>query len=389
VDRDFTKMPDIEVLAPGKVILHGEHAVVYGKKAVAVSINLCSSLIIKDGLESLVELQFPDIGLDVKIGLDDLDNLRKQIFGKESQEDYVSNLSKGIQLLRDNMETLASFAQGKVPEDPSDAIKYANQVRVTQCFASLCVLLFETQPALVLTATSELPLGAGLGSSASFSVALSCGLLHRAGRVEKELSESDLKDIYDLSFFCETIFHGSPSGIDNFIATYGGAVVFQRKEGSQNIEEMAKRIKSPDIRVVLVDSKVPRSTQAMVQKAKDLKDSNPDAWNEIMNGIGELTETAISEITEDHGVRSELLRKNQALLKSLGMSHEKLDQILKIADDLGFSGKLTGAGGGGCVFIHVPEKVNDLEISKLKEKLHELDFGIWDTALGGVGVRIL
>lgn len=87
--------------------------------------------------------------------------------------------------------------------------------------------LLSSMTGLRITLTSQLPIGGGLGSSASFAVAVSSALLVLYGVIssdQDEWSDSHYKLISDWSYQAETIIHGTPSGIDNSVATYGMSV---------------------------------------------------------------------------------------------------------------------------------------------------------------------
>jgi mevalonate kinase len=207
------------------------------------------------------------------------------------------------------------------------------------------------------------------------------------GEVSKEFTSEDLDKINRWAFFSEKFVHGSPSGIDNHVTTYGGAVVFQRGEGGK--EETAETIPCPEIRALLVDTKVPRSTSAIIQKTNQLRQESPEVWHEIIDGIGTLVEGAVEEIRKNF-VQAKLIRENHKLLQKLGVSHPSLDKIIDLAQQFGFAGKLTGAGGGGCAYIYIPDRnAQEIEdsLSGLKNSLTEAGFLFWDTKLGSQGVR--
>ncbi|KAJ3260124.1 hypothetical protein HK103_001200 [Boothiomyces macroporosus] len=106
---------------------------------------------------------------------------------------------------------------------------------------------------------SEIPVGAGLGSSASFCVCIAASLLILKEDISLEFNELDLKKINDLAFEGERVLHGSPSGVDNTLATYGGAKIYQK---NQPLEDL-KGFKELDI--LLTDTKVEKNTKRQVE----------------------------------------------------------------------------------------------------------------------------
>ena len=100
---------------------------------------------------------------------------------------------------------------------------------------------------------SEIPIGAGLGSSAALSVSLAAGLLKA-----KTGQNADLGQINELSLLSEKILHGNPSGIDNTTSVYGGMISFRGGQLSQY----------PRLNIILVDSKISRSTKVLVKNVK-------------------------------------------------------------------------------------------------------------------------
>lgn len=141
-----------------------------------------------------------------------------------------------------------------------------------------------------------LPLGAGLGSSAAYSVALSGAswqLYHKL-RIELELSsdlniesQDTLKIINDWAFVGEILIHGTPSGLDNTTSCYGGMLKFNKKE-SGNIFEQIPYV--PSLNTLLINTKVPRSTKVLVAGVRGLYDSFHDIISPIFTSINNITE---------------------------------------------------------------------------------------------------
>jgi mevalonate kinase len=136
-----------------------------------------------------------------------------------------------------------------------------------------------------------LPIGAGLGSSAAFSVACAAACLqlhHKLLAVSFDYSTSDnLQWINRWAFLAEVLIHGTPSGLDNTTSTYGGIVKFIKMENNQN--QIDNLVDVPKLQILLTNTKVPRSTKELVASVKNLYQSYPAVIQPIFQSIQEIT----------------------------------------------------------------------------------------------------
>ncbi|KFM60891.1 Mevalonate kinase, partial [Stegodyphus mimosarum] len=213
-----------------------------------------------------------------------------------------------------------------------------------------------------------------MGSSASFSVCLATALLISCGRITPRLLPEDKELINKWAFQAEKIFHGKPSGIDNSICTYGGALLFENGLVADILPEMQ------NINVLLVNTRVSRNTKALVAAVRQKKEVFPsiiDPVFESINAISKqcwnLLKNTISPVSEEEmAVLENLINMNHHLLNSLGAGHPKLNQIHNIAESYHCASKLTGAGGGGSAIILLPIKNTEEKssiIDSLKKEL--------------------
>lgn len=173
--------------------------------------------------------------------------------------------------------------------------------------------------------------------------------------------------------------HGNPSGIDNSVATFGGAVMFKKGDPLTHLT-------CAGIRVLLVNTEVPRSTKALVAKCAEVKAQSPDKHEKIMQEINSIVEAVIKQLNESGTTSPQHISRNQELLAELNVSHPKIDLIVDIARQNNFSAKLTGAGGGGCVFVMIPPGTDNALVDKLKTSLAANQLPqFWDITLGGTG----
>jgi mevalonate kinase len=136
-----------------------------------------------------------------------------------------------------------------------------------------------------------LPIGAGLGSSAAFSVASSAACLqlyHKFLSLPFDtVSNKNLQWINTWAFLAEVLIHGTPSGLDNTTSTYGGMLKFIKGENNQNHYE--NLLKIPKLQILLTNTKVPRSTKELVSSVRRLYESFPTVISPIFKSIEEIT----------------------------------------------------------------------------------------------------
>lgn len=221
---------------------------------------------------------------------------------------------------------------------------------------------------------SDIPIGVGLGSSAAIAVATAAAL---DSLFELHLG---LDSISQLAYEGEKVTHGTPSGIDNAISTYGGAILFKKRK--------INRIEIPfEIPLLIINSGISRTTKTQVSHVKHQFQLHPTIFKHVFNAIDEIS------LKVDHVLRTkkidvlgELMDYNQHLLQTLGVSTKELNSLIDLAKSNGALGaKLTGAGGGGCIIaLFDAESTKKQCINQLQ--LRNIEF--FDTKISQFGVQI-
>ena len=201
---------------------------------------------------------------------------------------------------------------------------------------------------------SELPHSAGMGWSASYCVALARAAAKAAGR---ELSNREAAEI---AFEGEKVFHGNPSGIDNTMAAFGGAMLFKKK-----CQPKPLAIKNR-LHFVIANSGKKKPTKDLVEKVLRIKEKRPAEFRRMMAAEERIVDGAIKALAKgDERKLGRLMNKNNALLEKLGLSTRNIEEIRETALENGALGaKITGAGGGGCVLILAPDSQRAKKIAK-------------------------
>jgi len=280
--------------APGKVILFGEHAVVYGRPAIAVPVTQVGAQVtVERGMRGVV-IQAKDLGLSHTVG-SPVDETLKPV----------------VSLIENTLEYLEV-----------------------------------SPPPLLITITSTIPIACGLGSGAAVSTALVRGLSDYFGR---ELSP---EEVSALVYEAEKFHHGTPSGIDNTVISYGRPIYFVRGQPPQILE-----VGKPFL-LAIGDSGVKSPTKVVVEEVHQRWQREPSRYEDLFDKIGSIAERAKEEMERGNleGLGA-LMDENQALLQSLGVSSPQLDGLVKAAKEVGALGaKLSGAGQGGCVIAMIEER---------------------------------
>lgn len=293
------------------------------------------------------------------------------------------------------LAALEKTAECANPEAPKDRLK---GVMAFILLLLLSGLHKSGTSSLRFTVWSDIPVGAGLGSSAAYCASV-CGALTRAAKVvpcgggkQEGFCEpycDTCKEKLNLwTYEGERVLHGNPSGIDNSIAIYGGALSFVRgKEQGKGITH----IRMPVVPMVLTDTGVPRSTQKLVAGVGERKKEFPEVMGHVLNAMGEVSKKCM-DLFENEKDQSALIAAlnalidiNQGLLECCGVSHESIRSVKRVAQELGYHTKLTGAGGGGCTFTLVKNEENK---SKLEQAIAKLGMRYFEVNIGGEGLSI-
>ena len=288
--------------APAKVILFGEHAVVYGQPAIAMPVTRVNAtariLPLIDAPQGQIQVQAPDIQLDKKL--------------TDLPEDHP--LAAAIRL------TLTAIAPVHLP--------------------SLSVQI-----------SSTIPVAAGMGSSAATSVAIIHALSNFFG------AHLSSEQISDLAFEVEKLHHGTPSGIDNNVIAHQQPVYFVK---DQPIEFL--KINNPT-HWIIADTGEKTPTRKAVAGVRERCQADPATYTPILSAIGEITRQAREPLASgDLALLGPLLNENQDQLRMLGVSCGSLDALIAAALQAGaFGAKLSGGGlGGNIIALANPENAQSI-----------------------------
>lgn len=281
-------MPAVTKSAPGKIILFGEHAVVYGRPAIAVPVNQVKARVIvmanPESDPGVVWVLAPDI--EINLLLNDL-----------SREHPLS-------------------------------------IAVDQVLKSFGI---KRLPACTIKITSTIPIAGGLGSGAAITVALIRALSAFLGQ-----SISD-EQVCESTFEVEKYFHGSPSGIDNTVITYERPVYYQKGEPIEFIEI------PKSLWFVIGDTGISSPTSMTVSDVRKAWNSKTAYYENVFDQIGEITVQAKNKVKSGYFTDlGSLMEANHICLQRIGVSSKELDILVTAAIEAGAIGaKMSGGGRGG------------------------------------------
>lgn len=287
--------------APGKAILFGEHAVVYGRPAIAVPIHAVQARATlgaaPEGEPGQIWVEAPEVGF-----------------------------SGWTRLAR------PGSAAGEADPSPVEGLLLAVRLALDHFGASAA------EP-LRLQVSSEIPLAAGMGSSAALSVAV---LRAVAGYLGQPLPADAASD---LAFQAELHYHGTPSGIDNAVVAHGTPIYFRKQHAP------APLAVGRPFTLVLADSGRPSATRSMVAGVRRRWEAERRQFEGLFDEIGSLAVRARAAIEAGRVVElGPLMNENQRVLQEIGVSAGSLEALIASALLAGATGaKLSGAGGGGLV----------------------------------------
>lgn len=287
-----------EATAPGKVILFGEHAVVYGRPALAAPVvHLRARATIEETGAADVSLIAPDLG----------------------RQAHLSQVN---------------------PNNPLAAI-----VRVVEraCNCSL-------SNGYSLSVTSAIPIASGLGSGAAISVAVIRALAQYMGIGDSMSRE----EISRLAYEVERLHHGTPSGVDNTVIAYEQPVYFVRRDPNPIIEPFT--VARP-LRLVIGDTGIRSGTKDVVGDVRHRWSADFRRYERLFDACGRLAEMGREALAAGElALLGALMNENHECLVEMTVSSPALDRLVEAARSAGASGaKLSGAGRGGNMIALVTE----------------------------------
>lgn len=294
-----------ERTAPGKVILFGEHAVVYGKPALAMPVH-----------STRARAEVVDLPED-SVGWVRIEAPGTQASAWLHEIDGADPLAAGIRLI---LKDLAG----------------------------------EPRAALSITIHSDIPVGAGMGSSAAVSVAVVRAL---AAHLELDLPP---ERVSALAFEVEKLQHGTPSGIDNTVVTYERPLYFIVGQPIQFVQ-----VGRP-FTLMIGDSGDRLPTRESVAAVRELRAADPESVDRVFAEIAAISDQGRRLIESGNlGQLGPLMDRNQTLLKAIQVSSHGLEGLIRAAKRAGALGaKLSGAGRGGIMIALVePESAEPVALA--------------------------
>ncbi|MDC1103004.1 mevalonate kinase [Nitrosopumilus sp.] len=293
--------------APGKVILFGEHFVVYGVKAILCSINK-----------------------------------RVTVTAEKTSERKISINSK----------------IGKLELEPDKPISEINSP--LKPFYYLANKSIENKDSGIrIQIDSEIPLGAGLGSSSACCVAGAAAIFKLFGNISRE-------EVLKLAIEAERTIFENTSGADCTVCTYGGIMEYDKNKGFKKIEY------EPNFQLVIINSNIEHSTQSMVSKVKEFENKNTEEFSRLSDLESKLVEDVLKLVKENKIQEiGQKMNQNQKYLENIGISNKELTKMIRIGQESSFGAKITGSGGGGCIFALTNESNLQNILKKFKDNNYE------------------
>lgn len=322
-------MERIEVSAPGKLMLFGEHAVVYGRPCIVTAVDQRIKTSVRKISNKILRINAPEV---------DIDNY-EVILNKLGRVDVPKGV-RFIEFAVRNFSQKYNLSSGVEIETKSD-------------FSSKF----------------------GFGSSSAVTTSTIMGL--------SELFNQKLtkKEIFNLSYKTVLDVQGVGSGFDLAAAIWGGTLYFIA--GGKEIEEIDVPKKLP---LVIGYTGVKADTTTLVKQVIHLREKDPALVNSVFNAIGAVVGQSRTALEKgDFKLLGKLADINHSLLVSLGVSSQELENLILAARKKGVYGaKLSGAGGGDCMISFVPYN-NKKEV---ESSINKAGGEVLNVKTGAQGVRI-
>jgi mevalonate kinase len=295
--------------APAKVILFGEHFVVYGNPAILASINRRITVDARtiEGNKAVIR---SDIGVS-----------------GEYRPSAFTVIKGGI--------------EAKATLDPLySAVRQVLSAR-------------NKKTGIEISVSSAVPPGIGLGSSAAACVATVAAVNSLFQR------KPSRQKICEMAIESERLIHRNSSGADCYVSTFGGLIHYSRAKGFRAIKSRGP------LALVIASTGVRHTTGDLVAGVKKFRDRNESLFQSLASQAADICAQAQRAMTSGRRDRlGTLMNENQAILRQIGVSHYKVDDLIDICVKAGALGaKITGAGGGGAVIALAASKQDGAKIA--------------------------
>jgi mevalonate kinase len=297
--------------APAKIILFGEHFVVYSNPAIVAAIDRRIRVQAEVIDKSRINIKSGENSLSVPI---------------DSNDKYIMSLDSS---------SISLFPIFK-------CIKYVFKEKNL------------SNVGVNIEIDSQIPYGEGLGSSAASCVSTVAALYSLFSDPDKSL-------IFETARIMEQNIHTNSSGVDCYVSTFGGIVNFEPDKGFSNIRPKKK------FTLLIGTSGIKHSTGKVVSQVRQFRQKNSTVFKELSSKAQVICKRAINSMNEgDESELGNLLTENHKLLSILGVSHPEIEKLIEICLDNGALGaKMTGAGKGGAVIALIPKDSSKEILAKI------------------------
>ena len=350
----------VTVSAPGKTILMGEHAAVYGRPALVAAVDrrLVAELEETGGVG--VRLKLPEVGVVETLTWEAIRDYTEA--ARSRWRDYQR---------RPRPEAFRRLRGG----DPAHLVKVA--------LGEAARFLEPSAPGIELRLRSEIPIGAGFGSSAAAAVAIVHAYLSLRGKPRTE-------DLERISLEIERRQHGSPSGIDTAAVIHGGLIWALRDSAGFGATPVT--IASPALdRIRVFHTGTPAEpTGEVVAAVRTRRDADPEGFERLLGRMEAATRELRRQLeaSEDrHAALIEPMREFESCLEEAGVVPPRAREIVRRVEARGGAAKISGAGalsdpGAGALLVVHPEP-QEIDGWRFLDECEKLDL-----RLGAEGVRV-
>lgn len=313
-------MSGVRATVPGKLILMGEHAVVYGHPALVATIGLRARAEARRGAEGGVTFELRSLGVEGGASWDEL--ARYAAGRREAWEAYRA--APGPESFR--------RVRG---DDPAHLVKVAlGEIALAEGA--------QTLPPLELAVVSEIPIGSGMGSSAAVAVAVLAAVLGLAG------ADTSLGRLERLALEVERRQHGMPSGADHGTVLRGGVQRIRRGGGGElSIAPLAAAAGALAGLVVYDTGEPAESTGEVVAEVRRRRDADRARFEALFEEMGRHTETLAAALraaaVEPAAVR-DTVRGFEGCLEAIGVVPAPVRRVVRAVEEAGGAAKISGAG---------------------------------------------